>query len=92
MRLEIVSPEKNLFKGEVESVTVPGVEGMFQMLDNHAPIVSVLEEGYVKFKMKGEIDEAYRNNFFKGNGNELSLKIKGGVVEMKNNKAIVLID
>lgn len=92
MQLEIVSPEKVLFKGEVESVTVPGVEGMFQMLNNHAPIVSVLEKGFVKFVPTGQIDEMYKKNFFNGNNDELSLEIIGGVVEMNNNKAIVLVD
>jgi F-type H+-transporting ATPase subunit epsilon len=45
MILEIVSPEAKLFKGEVTSVTVPGVDGSFQILNNHAPIVSILEKG-----------------------------------------------
>lgn len=49
MLLEIVSPEAVLFKGEVQSVSVPGVDGEFQMLNNHAPIVSILTEGFVKF-------------------------------------------
>ena len=45
MILEIVSPEATLFKGEVTSVAVPGVNGEFQMLNNHAPIVSILKQG-----------------------------------------------
>ena len=48
MYLEIVSPEATLFSGEVTSVTVPGVNGEFQMLENHAPIVSLLQAGKVK--------------------------------------------
>ena len=48
MILEIVSPEATLFKGEVTSVAVPGVNGEFQMLNNHAPIVSLLTKGNVK--------------------------------------------
>ena len=50
MYLEIVSPEASLVRGDVESVTVPGVDGEFQMLNNHAAIVSLLGEGKVKFK------------------------------------------
>lgn len=92
MQLEIVSPERVLLNGEVTSVTVPGVKGMFQMLDHHAPILSVLEEGFVRFQAVKDIPEAYRKNFIKGNGTELTLKITGGVVEMKNNKAIILVD
>ena len=61
MYLEIVNPEASLVSGEVESVTVPGVEGEFQMLNNHAPIVSVLQEGKVKFKGNPTIAEAFRN-------------------------------
>ncbi len=48
MILEIVSPEAILFKGEITSVTLPGVNGSFQMLNNHAPIVSILKQGKVK--------------------------------------------
>ena len=48
MILEIVSPEATLFKGEVTSVTLPGVDGSFQILNNHAPIVSILKQGGVK--------------------------------------------
>ena len=48
MILEIVSPEATLFKGEVTSVSLPGVDGSFQILNNHAPIVSILKQGTVK--------------------------------------------
>ena len=48
MYLEILSPEATLFSGEVDSVTVPGSAGAFQILNNHAPIVSTLKEGTVK--------------------------------------------
>ena len=50
MFLEIVSPEKTLFSGEVSSVIVPGTEGSFQILNNHAPIVSTLKNGLIKLK------------------------------------------
>lgn len=93
MQLEIVSPERVLLNTEVSIVTVPGVDGEFQMLDNHAPIVSVLEKGYIRFQPKGDLSDAEKDNFFKGNGDkQLSMEIKGGVVEMKNNKAIILVD
>ena len=52
MQLEIVSPEAQLFSGEVHSVTVPGAAGSFQILNNHAPIVSTLVEGKVKIQGK----------------------------------------
>ena len=50
MYLEIVSPETTLFKGDVESVSVPGVDGDFEMLNNHASVVSILKDGFVKIR------------------------------------------
>lgn len=92
MQLEIVSPERVLLKGEVEAVTVPGINGKFQMLNNHAPVVSVLGEGYISLKLIGEMTAEYKGNFFKGSSEEHSIEIKGGVLEMNNNKAIILVD
>ena len=65
MFLEIVSPEATLFSGTVEAVTVPGVNGEFQMLENHAPVVSILQKGNVKIKGSFTIDEAYQSKFEK---------------------------
>lgn len=92
MQLEIVSPERVLLNTKVSVVTVPGVKGEFQMLDNHAPIISVLEKGFVRFEATESLSKETRKSFFKGNGAQLSLEIQGGVVEMKNNKAIILVD
>lgn len=92
MYLEIVSPEATLFAGEVTSVTVPGVNGEFQMLTNHAPIVSLLQEGQVKVKGNIEIDEEFQNKFTKGSDGETVLSITSGTVEIKDNKVIVLAD
>ncbi|MCM4150577.1 F0F1 ATP synthase subunit epsilon [Arenibacter sp. N53] len=92
MYLEIVSPEATLFAGEVTAVTVPGVDGEFQMLDNHAPIVSLLQEGKVRFKGNVVLDEANGNKFSKAPNGDTILEISSGTVEMKNNKVIVLAD
>ena len=92
MHLEIVSPEATLFSGEVTSVTVPGVNGEFQMLSNHAPIVSLLQEGKVKILGNVSIDEAFETKFTKGANGETVLHISSGTVEMKDNKVIVLAD
>lgn len=92
MHLEIVSPEATLFSGEVNSVTVPGVEGEFQMLNNHAAIVSLLQEGNVKFQGNITIDEDYEDKFTKGPKGEMILSISSGTVEMSDNKVIVLAD
>jgi|LGVE01.1.fsa_nt_gb F-type H+-transporting ATPase subunit epsilon len=91
MYLEIISPEKILFKGEVISVSVPGTNGEFQMLNNHAAILSTLVKGNVKFEVanaKAEYDA--KSDDITINGNIFSLEIKGGVLEMSDNKATVL--
>jgi len=92
MHLEIVSPEATLYSGEATSVTVPGTDGAFQLLDNHAPIVSLLDEGVVRVKGAKLSDKAKK--YFAGGkeADEITLSIKSGTVEMKDNKVIVLAD
>jgi len=78
MFLEIITPDKKIFEGEVKSVTIPGSKGSFQILKNHAPIISTLEKGAVKV-----VDE---------NKKEHSFDVESGVVENKKNKIIVLLE
>ncbi|WP_430906001.1 FoF1 ATP synthase subunit delta/epsilon [Maribacter sp. 2-571] len=92
MYLEIVSPEATLFAGEVTSVTVPGVNGEFQMLTDHAPIVSLLQAGDVKVDGNIDIDEAYASRFSKTDEGKTVLAITSGTIEMKDNRVIVLAD
>ena len=54
LKLKIISPEKVIFDGEVESLKVPGIQGSFEVLNNHAPIISSLVKGDVEYKSKGE--------------------------------------
>lgn len=75
MHLEILTPEKKVFEGEVAVVTFPGVNGSFQVLDNHAPLISLLNEGVVEYK---------------GREASAKVNILGGVVEVLKNKVIVL--
>jgi F-type H+-transporting ATPase subunit epsilon len=95
MLLEIVSPEGHLFKGGVTSVTVPGVDGEFQMLNNHANIVSILSAGTVKI---GVSDYKTNNEFNSGKfsrsdkDQKFLLPIKSGTLEMKDNRIIILVD
>ena len=89
MYLEIVTPEASIVSGEVESVTVPGMDGAFQLLNNHAAIVSLLMEGTVKFKGNPTIAAGFENKFTQKDGQWL-MKINGGTIEMNNNKVIVL--
>ena len=88
MYLEIISPEKVLFKGEVSSVSVPGANGDFQMLDHHAAILSTLVGGTVKFETSSSENEI--SDDISANGNTYTLDIKGGVIEMSNNKVTLL--
>jgi len=78
MQLVVLTPEKELFKGEIKLIRLPGTKGSFEILKNHAPIISTLDEGIVKI-----IDIQ---------GKELFYKISGGVVECKQNKVILLIE
>ena len=90
MYLEIISPEKVLFKGEVNSVTVPGTDGEFQMLNHHAAIVSTLVEGIVKFVVVGSDSDFELSDNITMSGSTYSLEINGGVIEMSDNKVTVL--
>ncbi len=92
MYLEIVSPEATLFAGEVTSVSVPGVNGEFQMLEDHAPIVSLLQEGKVIIDGNISIEEDHQDKFSKDANGKIVLAITSGTIEMKDNKIIVLAD
>ncbi len=75
MQLEILTPEKKIFEGDVTIVTFPGADGSFQVMDNHAPLISFLKEGTVEYKGKDGTNK---------------IGIVGGVVEVLKNKVIVL--
>lgn len=92
MLLEIVTPEAVLLNSEVLSVSVPGINGEFQMLNNHAPIVSLLVNGKVKFKGSAiKIEDEFQDRFAKKDG-EYIFTINSGTIEMKENKVIILAD
>ena len=91
MYLEIISPEKTLFKGEVESILFPGTYGDFQVLNNHAPIVSTLTSGKVKINGKIFIEQGAKDKF-EFTDRETILSIESGTVEMNNNHVILLVD
>jgi F-type H+-transporting ATPase subunit epsilon len=93
MILEIVSPEAKLFSGEVTSVSVPGVDGGFQILNNHAPIVSILGMGSIKIESSNfHFGKEVAEKFTKINDQNYSIGINSGTIEMKDNKVIVLVD
>ncbi|MFC0517029.1 ATP synthase F1 subunit epsilon [Mucilaginibacter angelicae] len=78
MTLEILTPDKKVYEGEATSVTLPGTLGLFEILNNHAPIISTLQDG--KLTVRG------------GAAKEEVFFIKGGVVEALNNKVTVLAE
>lgn len=93
MILEIVSPEATLFKGEVTSVSLPGVDGSFQILNNHAPIVSILKHGVIKIEAQSfHFEKEVADKFTKVNEQTYLLEINSGTIEMKDNKVNVLAD
>jgi len=93
MFLEIVTPEAILFSSEVDAISVPGVHGEFQMLNNHAPVVAVLKAGEVKIQASNyTIKEKFQNKFSKDTDGKLSLTINSGTLELNDNKVIILAD
>ncbi len=77
MMLSVLSPDQEIFQGEIQSVKVPGVSGQFEVLDNHAPIVSALSEGEVRIKKK--------------DGSQLNFGIKKGFIEVLYNQVSLLV-
>ncbi|KJF43984.1 MULTISPECIES: ATP synthase F1 subunit epsilon [Draconibacterium] len=78
MHLEIITPDKKVFEGEVKLIQLPGSKGGFEILKNHAPIISTLEKGVLKIIEKS--------------GEEQHFEVDGGVIENKANKIIVLVE
>ena len=78
MHLTIITPDKQVFDGEVEMASFPGSDGSFQILNNHAPLISALKAGNIRLKFEDDSEESFT--------------IKGGVVEVLNNKMLVLAE
>lgn len=78
MKLEILTPEKQVFSGDVYGVQLPGISGLFEVLDKHAPMVSALKSGSLKI-----LNDKNNATFF---------TIQSGFVEVLNNKATVLVE
>lgn len=95
MQVEIITPETILFAGEAEAVQLPGLDGSFQVLNNHAPIISGLKAGSVKIDLTNAYKASEKDHealtIDKG-GKSLLVAIKGGVLEFQNNKMIVLAE
>jgi F-type H+-transporting ATPase subunit epsilon len=78
MTLEILTPERKIFSGDVFGVQLPGITGLFEVLDKHAPLVSALKAGKLKI--------------LKDKNNASSYTIQSGFVEVMNNKTTVLVE
>lgn len=78
LHLEIITPEKNIYSGDVESIRLPGAEGSFGILNNHAPLIATLKRGTVKIT---DVTKKVEN-----------FVINGGVVEVLHNKVTVLAE
>ncbi|MCT4615705.1 MAG: ATP synthase F1 subunit epsilon [Marinifilaceae bacterium] len=78
MYAELITPDKTLFQGEVKLLKLPGKKGSFQILQNHAPIISSLD--------KGDID------IEKEDGERISFEIKSGIIECKSNRISILVN
>ena len=92
MYLEIISPEATLFQGEVNAVSVPGIEGSFQVLNNHAAIVSNLTAGEAKIEGNFVVADAFKSLFSKKGNDTVITLTNGGTFEMSKNKAILFMD
>lgn len=77
MYLEILTPETTFYSGEADSITLPGTLGSFQILNNHAPIISSLKKGMLSFTAEGRIQE---------------MEVVDGFVEINHNKVTVCLD
>ncbi len=75
MNLEIITPDSSIYNGEAELVQLPGIDGSFEILNNHAPLISALAKGKIKVKVAGQ------ESFF---------EINGGVIEVLDNKVLIL--
>ena len=77
MNLEIITPEKNVFNGEVDSVILPGKNGQFKVLKDHAPMVMTLKTGDLVYEISNKKE---------------TIVVDGGVLQVFNNKVLVLAE
>jgi F-type H+-transporting ATPase subunit epsilon len=76
MTVEIITPDKKLFEGQVKSAVFPGSEGSFGILNNHAPMIATLKAGNIQLVEENNVTRSF--------------EVKGGVIEVLKNKVIVL--
>ena len=96
MELHVITPDETLFEGKVSHVVLPGLDGSFGILNDHAPMISALTKGTVKVEQDTAENDGKKNNGkynieFKGQSS-FTFDIGGGVIEVKENKIIVLAE
>ncbi|MEO0625781.1 MAG: hypothetical protein AAFY36_04770 [Bacteroidota bacterium] len=95
MNISILTPDRQVFIGSIESVTVPGTSGLFQVKQNHAPLVSSLDSGSVKLRTNGEyaLYSADKGELEEGlnDSREISFAIEGGFIEVLRNEISLLV-
>jgi F-type H+-transporting ATPase subunit epsilon len=79
MNIELTTPDQTIFSGDAVLIQLPGIDGSFEILDNHTPLISVLSKGKIKIR----INDKEEDKFF---------EIKGGVVEVLKNKVLILAE
>ncbi|MXV39077.1 hypothetical protein GO491_10385 [Flavobacteriaceae bacterium Ap0902] len=95
LQLQIITPEQVIFDAEVDSVVVPGKKGRFQILTNHAPIVSTLETGKIEIISRTNQPISLDKSLLElspADDKVLVLNVTGGILEFNNNKCIILAD
>lgn len=99
MHLEVLTPDKLLFKGTVTHIVLPGLDGSFGVLDKHAPMIAGLKKGTVKVEQEPGVNKPDIVGDFEGalnkehmNSSEFSFDIEGGVIEVKTNRVILLAE
>lgn len=78
MKIEIVTPDTTIFEGEISLAQLPGLDGSFEIMNNHAPLISVLKKGRIKLIEKQQLAQYF--------------DVNGGVVEVLENKILVLAE
>ena len=93
MELNVITPTNKIFDGKVVSVSLPGQAGTFQVLNNHTPIISSLKTGEIIVELVEKFEESGSNTMIKQiDSNHISISINSGVVELIDNKLIVLAE
>ena len=94
MRLQIITPQKTIFDGNIVSLTAPGKDGFFQILENHTAVVSTLEKGMIIFResSKDNVDSIYDSSIKENKNGEYEVNVNSGMLELNNNHIILLAE